>query len=917
MKISGKFHHWMLCSTLGFAFIMMGAAPLSITREAPQSDTQPIAVWGTGEPIWISYSADGSLMAVGTAAGYIFIYETHKYNLIQAINTEMVLGFITSVEYYNRFEHTGSVAISPDNKYVGAVAVDDSVGVWGIQDGNAKFINWGSDHGQYHHYSTWNPRKIAYFAGRGELFIIRSFNYKIFRTDDGTELKIGPTPFFPGWPENYTFLSHDLSTYMYFPAIQRTIDWLKWIRIPPANWINLKPVAYSEDGTYVLSDSSNGIALWSVPTEQVLYTIPESYGGVFTKAELMGGYGSIGAFSTDNQFFVVSTLNSTGNLVSVWEVSDHSKLGEFSIPRHPTLLISIRPTNNQMAYPVPGGVEIVKLPSGEVIKTILFGTCAGEIKLSPDGKRIASYFGSAIYICDAADGKITRTFNASTDNVTDIDWSSDSKYLLSSGQRHTGHYDTKIHIWDVDTGENVNTFDGHKGNVMMATFSPDGRLIASVSFQEPMYCSNCCYWIGSGNEIIIRQSSDGKVLSNFNPLGKLALQIGFSKDSSKSLIAAGNPCSPPVKVYFVDLSGNSTTITDSSEFIMLPNGNLLTEGGNIWDIGGITPKLLITYSYPHYPKLVSSDGRMMISYHFKFKNSGGSGVRDIFLSTLDENMETPLLQEKGNHWYESFSAAFSLDNKTVMIAPYELAGVIKVFSTFDIANLTPTTTLTPIPVPTWGILPQPPLYDDFESASLDGLRWQPADPGSALQFSYLQKDGALVLEGQAKEEAAYFELNLTKPSSRTIDQVRVFEAQLEVPKRSSGIWSFITMKLGTGLSDQRWWTTECYLTNLTSDKPTFGCNVNTYQNGQGTYEHYTQDIDVQFGQWYTLRIELDPANGAIHWYLAGQLVELYLAKDASALPHAQFRPSFAIWTDKTTSLTAEIDNVRITGGAQP
>ena len=136
---------------------------------------------------------------------------------------------------------------------------------------------------------------------------------------------------------------------------------------------------------------------------------------------------------------------------------------------------------------------------------------------------------------------------------------------------------------------------------------------------------------------------------------------------------------------------------------------------------------------------------------------------------------------------------------------------------------------------------------------------------------------------------------------------------MEVPKRSNGNWSFVTMKLGTELSGQKWWVTECFLSGLTTDKPYFGCNV----NWQGTYEHEAPSKPIQFGQRYTVRIELNPTNGAIQWYLDGKLVELYMAKDASALPYSQFRPSFAFWTDKLSSLIAEIDNVRITGGTQP
>jgi hypothetical protein len=74
---------------------------------------------------------------------------------------------------------------------------------------------------------------------------------------------------------------------------------------------------------------------------------------------------------------------------------------------------------------------------------------------------------------------------------------------------------------------------------------------------------------------------------------------------------------------------------------------------------------------------------------------------------------------------------------------------------------------------------------------------------------------------------------------------------------------------------------------------------------------------VQFGQWYTVRMEIDPTTGAIQTYLDGILVEQYVAKDASTLLYSYIRPSIYIWTYELSPLVAEIDNVRITGGALP
>ena len=219
-------------------------------------------------------------------------------------------------------------------------------------------------------------------------------------------------------------------------------------------------------------------------------------------------------------------------------------------------------------------------------------------------------------------------------------------------------------------------------------------------------------------------------------------------------------------------------------------------------------------------------------------------------------------------------------------------------------------------VPTWELLPQPPLYDDFEGAILDSSRWQPGNYPIPLQFSYLQKDGVLVFEGQSNNEASYFELNMIQPNLRTIDQVRVFEAQLKVPMRADGVGSEISMMLWADLPFQGWRVTDCSLAALTTDAPFFACATRRAPPLTDPV-HFSQYIPIQFGQWYTVRIEMNPDNGAIQTYLDGILVDHYMPMDASVILNLYFRPSFVFYTNPLATLMFEIDNVRITGGALP
>ncbi len=62
--------------------------------------------------------------------------------------------------------------------------------------------------------------------------------------------------------------------------------------------------------------------------------------------------------------------------------------------------------------------------------------------------------------------------------VTHVEWSSDGKYLVSTGR------DGDIKLWDVATRKLIRDFKGHTKPVMMAAFSKDGKKLVSASFDQ-------------------------------------------------------------------------------------------------------------------------------------------------------------------------------------------------------------------------------------------------------------------------------------------------------------------------------------------------------------------------------------------------------------------------------------------------
>ena len=55
----------------------------------------------------------------------------------------------------------------------------------------------------------------------------------------------------------------------------------------------------------------------------------------------------------------------------------------------------------------------------------------------------------------------------------------------------------------------------------------------------------------------------------------------------------------------------------------------------------------------------------------------------------------------------------------------------------------------------------------------------------------------------------------------------------------------------------------------------------------------TQAVPIHFDQWYIVRIEISPENGAVQYYLDGKLIDTYLPDDAEKLlePETAFTPA--------------------------
>jgi WD40 repeat protein len=363
--------------------------------------------------------------------------------------------------------------------------------------------------------------------------------------------------------------------------------------------------------------------------------------------------------TNDGRFLIYSCQYDKGQIdvISVWDITTtQMKLGEFTIPRHLSQTAAVHPSGKHLAYPIPGGIEIVTLPTGQIEKTIFFGTCSGNsIKLSPDGTMIASVVGRVIYLCNSSNGNLLHYINVPTATIFGIDWSPDSRLLASSGtlmySRNTrGSPDSKIHIWDVATGQEVKVLDDHKGEPASVVFSPDGRMLATFTGRSPACYGN----VGYESEINLWSISDGKLIGRYTPLVPAAGQIGFSNDSSRLVVSSGMVCSQkPNRVWWTNIStGHYYEITQgtSVSFVILDNGNLMTNADeviNVWDISGDRPISVDTP--PNVGQSFSPTGKWEIKENHEPGAWGMYDKREVYLINTATGKQLTILEQEAKH----------------------------------------------------------------------------------------------------------------------------------------------------------------------------------------------------------------------------------------------------------------------------
>jgi hypothetical protein len=220
-------------------------------------------------------------------------------------------------------------------------------------------------------------------------------------------------------------------------------------------------VAYSPDGTYVLSGGEDGtLKLWETATGREVRTFTGHKAGVTSVA-----------FSPDGATAVSGSNDST---LRLWDVASGKelratdglgwKIAGVAFSADGKFVASAADDNQVKLWSVPK-LELVRALTGH-------GWRVTSVAFSPNGD--ASLSGSeddSLKLWDVSKGQETRTFRNGFSAVTCVAFSPDGQFGLSGGK------DKVVHIWNLDTGHEVEQLKGHTQTVRSVAFTHDGRYV--------------------------------------------------------------------------------------------------------------------------------------------------------------------------------------------------------------------------------------------------------------------------------------------------------------------------------------------------------------------------------------------------------------------------------------------------------
>lgn len=275
--------------------------------------------------------------------------------------------------------------------------------------------------------------------------------------------------------------------------------------VRPKMWDDIHGVKFSQDGTQLISVSSDGsLHLWDVDTGryQLSFSLGEHTHWVSTLT-----------FSADSKYLISDTA--LEERARVWRVETFTQHALLTAPQDVIGLTFSADLTKLAGRALRDGIQVwdseTKAPVSTLEGTV--GTAGyWPLVFSPDGTILAgSSKGGAlsnkVKLWASDTGGHLLTLEGGTGAVSRYTFSPNSKVFAS------GDADGTIGLWDTETGKSLSHLTGHTKRISALAFSADGKTLAT----------------GGGNEIRLWEVNTGNPIGAFDAVESISA-LAFSVD---------------------------------------------------------------------------------------------------------------------------------------------------------------------------------------------------------------------------------------------------------------------------------------------------------------------------------------------------------------------------------------------------
>lgn len=262
-------------------------------------------------------------------------------------------------------------------------------------------------------------------------------------------------------------------------------------------------------------------------------------------------------------------------------------------------------------FPQEGRVRVMDLRSGRIVLDLRLEGGVGGTALSPDGSRIAAaLYSGEVIVVDIASGEEVQRFPS--DGADVLRWSPDGRWLAGTGTNVS-------QVWNPVTGKVQSTLPLHGANSVAVDWSADSRSVVTAGHDGTALVSTLTpAGVTSLPPLASRSTREGLLGVAFDPTGRQIMVGNFTNSATVVFDVAPQATAEWGSIPLVPDTFNSAAFSADGQQILTsgPNGTIAVSDG----VTGRVERRLLPDDTDQYrerePALdveVSPDGRFVAS----------------------------------------------------------------------------------------------------------------------------------------------------------------------------------------------------------------------------------------------------------------------------------------------------------------